>query len=306
MVRDKAWLTNGDSTQAVMSYDGATLVELDGTAGKPNPARGKYILYALNRVWMINTDGRESDTDFSALFNSSGVAIEPDDGVAWPAANVLEIAKNDGDQLFGGLLWSGTVFFFKAKSIHRLSGVDEQNFVTLPHALGIGTRFRRTIAITDNVPHFLGPDGVYAMPGGVPRNITRLIQPDFDDILQVDVRTRFRRWSDKIDFDAGTFVDTRSDGPPGSIILGNGDNVLLDNFTVGLNPRWQNTSGYITETSFPFSSAHLARSASNPSFSVAQSLQLPAQHKAGLWRFSFRSRLGQSINPREWVIMKMM
>jgi hypothetical protein len=115
VIRDKLWLTNG--SDSVMTWDGTTLVELDGTGGTPNVPLAKYIAYHDERVWLYGLANDLSSLRFTALVNSSGTEIAPDDASAWPTDNEIQISEGDADIGTGIFLYRG--YLYTSKQIGR-------------------------------------------------------------------------------------------------------------------------------------------------------------------------------------------
>lgn len=179
VVRDKLWLTNG--SDSVRVYDGTSVSVLDGTAGTPNVPKGKFIAYFDERVWLYQISGARSKAAFSALTDTSGTVIAPDNANAWPSSNTLQISEGDADIGTGMVLYRGNLYLFKQYSIWRLVGYDEYTYTRVKTRASSGTRFNESIQICDNLVHFIGIDGIYVFDGEESVRISDLIDPASSD-----------------------------------------------------------------------------------------------------------------------------
>ena len=210
VIRDKLWLTNG--SDAVMTWDGSTLTTLDGTGGTPNVPRGKYIAFHDERVWIYGINGDLSSLRFSALANTSGTFIDPDNASAWPTDNEIQISEGDADQGTGIFLYRGFLFCSKQYSIWRITGYDEYTFTRVKTRSSTGTRFQESIQVKDNLVHFIGVDGFYVFDGEDSKRISDIVDPvsseegvfAFRNLQQPLLNTRFWNVTDQGDFNAGT------------------------------------------------------------------------------------------------------
>lgn len=214
VIRDKLWLTNG--SDSVRTFDGATVVVLDGTAGSPTVPKGRYIEYMDERVWIYHTSGARSGLYFSALADSSGTAIAPDSANAWPAANLLQISEGDADFGTGLILYRGYLHAFKQYSIWRIVGQDEYTYTRVKTRASTGTRFSESVQILDNLVHLLGTDGIYVFDGEDAERVSDIIDPasssqaafGFDQIGQPNTNTLFWQTEDTADWNLGTVPAT--------------------------------------------------------------------------------------------------
>src|SRR5437762_5429875 len=210
VIRNKLWLTNG--TDAVMTWDGATLVTLDGTAGTPNVPKGKFIEYHDERIWLYGINGDLSALRFSALTNSSGTEIEPDNAVAWPTDNEIQVSEGDADVGTGIWLYRGYLYCSKQYSVWRIVGYDEYTYTRVKTRASTGTRFQESVQIKDNLVHFIGVDGFYVFDGEEAKRVSDIIDPAspdtgvfaFRNLQQVLLNNQFWNVSKTTDFVAGT------------------------------------------------------------------------------------------------------
>lgn len=210
VIRDKLWLTNG--SDSVRTFDGTTVTVLDGTGGTPNVPKGKYIGYHDERIWMYHMPSSRSETRFSALVNSSGTIIEPDNASAWPSDNSLQISEGDADFGTGILLYRGYLHFFKQYSIWRLVGYDEYTYSRVKTRASTGSRFNESVQVLDSLVHFIGVDGIYVFDGEETDRISDLIDPatasqtafGFNELQQPNVNNQFWEVASTSDWNAGT------------------------------------------------------------------------------------------------------
>jgi hypothetical protein len=217
VIRNKLWLTNG--SDSVMTWDGSTLVELDGTGGTPNVPKGKFLEYHDERVWMYGIDGDLSASRFSALTNSSGTQIAPDNASAWPTDNEIQISEGDADIGTGIFLYRGYLYCSKQYSVWRIVGYDEYTYSRVKTRASTGTRFQESIQIKDNLVHFLGVDGLYVFDGEEAKRISDIIDPAssdegvfaFRNLQQPLLNNQFWNVSDTADFASGNEPTNLSD-----------------------------------------------------------------------------------------------
>lgn len=210
VIRDKAWLMNG--SDPVMTWDGTTLVVLDGTAGTPNVPKGKYVEYHHERVWLYGISANLSSCRFSALANSSGTEIAPDNASAWPTDNQLQISEGDADQGTGIFVYRGYLYCSKQYSIWRIVGYDEYTYTRVKTRSSTGTRFQESIQTKDDLVHFIGVDGLYVFDGDNSKRISDIIDPAFPatgvfafrNLQQALLNSKFWNVSVTTDINAGT------------------------------------------------------------------------------------------------------
>jgi hypothetical protein len=272
VIRDKLWLTNG--SDPVMTWDGSTLTQLDGTGGKPNVPKGKFIEYNDERVWLYGIDGDLSAMRFTALADSSGVEIAPTHASAWPTDNEIQISEGDADIGTGIFLYRGYLYCSKQYSIWRIVGYDEYTYTRVKTRASTGTRFQESIQIKDNLVHFIGVDGLYVFDGEEAKRISDIVDPAtseegvfaFRNLQQPLLNNQFWNVSDtaafaagtdpanlstdddkltlipaddsQANFNAGTLTNTTADDNPGSLQLSRSDSTsqLITSGLTGLLP----------------------------------------------------------------------
>ena len=233
VIRDKLWLTNG--TDPVMTWDGSSLVELDGTGVLPDVPKGKFIEYHDERVWMYGIDGDLSAVRFSALTNNSGTEIAPDNDDAWPSDNELQISEGDADIGTGIFLYRGYLYCSKQYSVWRIVGYDEYTYSRVKTRASTGTRFQESIQIKDNLVHFIGVDGLYVFDGEEAKRISDIIDPAssaegvfaFRNLQQPLLNNQFWNVSETADLNAGT-KPANLDSTDDSLQLVPADDTLAD------------------------------------------------------------------------------
>ena len=216
VIRDKVWLTNGSDD--VMTWDGSTLTTLNGGGGTPDVPTGKYIEYHDERVWIYGITSDLSAVRFSALANSSGTEIAPDNASAWPTDNEIQISEGDADQGTGIFLYRGYLYCSKQFSIWRIVGYDEYTYTRVKTRSSTGTRFQESIQIKDDLVHFIGVDGLYVFDGENSKRISDIIDPAsaeqgifaFRNLQQPLLNTRFWNISSTADINTGTVPNNLS------------------------------------------------------------------------------------------------
>jgi hypothetical protein len=210
VIRDKLWLTNG--TDSVRVYDGSTTTVLDGNNGNPNVPKGRYIDYHDERVWLYHIPSNRSQCAFSALTDTSGTIIAPDNANAWPSSNTLQVSEGDADFGTGLLLSRGYLHFFQQYSIWRLVGYDEYTYTRVKTRSSTGTRFNESVQVLDSFVHFIGIDGIYVFDGEDSQRISDFIDPDsasqtafgFNQLQQPNTNNQFFQVQKTSDWNLGT------------------------------------------------------------------------------------------------------
>jgi hypothetical protein len=220
VIRGKLWLTNGNDS--VMTYDGTTLTLLDGSGSTPDVPIAKYISYHDERVWLYGVANDPSSLIFSALTDSAGVEITPDDADAWPSDNEIQISEGDDDIGTGLFLFRGYLYASKSFSIWRVVGYDEYTYTRVKTRSSTGTRFQESVQILDNLVHFIGVDGLYTFDGEDSKRVSDIIDPSssdpgvfaFRNLQQPLLNNQFINVSETADWNLGTFphnLSTASD-----------------------------------------------------------------------------------------------
>lgn len=251
-IRDKAWLTNGQD--AVRTYDGSTVVVLDGNGGTPNVPKGKFIAIWHERVWLGDVTSARSSARFSALVDSSGNDIAPDHASAWPASNAITFGTDDGDVLCGLKPYLGVLHVFKANSIYRVDGTDEFTYQPFKTTATTGCRIQESIQERNDLLEFIGKDGVYEFDGNTTTKVSEAIESidlnqfSFSNIQQGTNQSLTRAWTTEGDFTAGTLTGITATRQTGSL--------LVDNYTYAADllpasdtPAWTKATGRTTSES---------------------------------------------------------
>lgn len=209
----KAWLTNG--VDDVFTYNGTTVTELDGNtyaSGKtPNVPKGKYIAFHNGIVFTYNHPNNNSQVIHSAVASTQTVpvALAPDSEWAWPndAERTFYVGRGDGE--VGTAMFShlGTLYFGKEKSLYRLFGFDETEFVPVLVSRDIGIVSHETVSFIDGVPYFLGKNGVYEL-NGIPVPASNKIKNDITRSVNNVSRIVANTWDVQSEFARGSFSGT--------------------------------------------------------------------------------------------------
>lgn len=210
VVRGKLWLTNGSDD--VMTWDGSSLVLLNGDGSTPEAPIAKYISYHDERVWLYGISGEPSSLRFSELTDDAGTEITPDDEDAWPADNELQISEGDADIGTGLFVYRGYLYASKSFSFWRITGFDRYTYTKVKTRSSTGTRFAESIAELDNLVHFIGVDGLYTFNGETSERISDPIDPanpepgvfSFRNLQQPLLNNQFWNLSDSADWAAGS------------------------------------------------------------------------------------------------------
>lgn len=210
VIRDKLWLTNG--SDAVRVYNGSTVIILDGSLGNPDVPKGRYIAYHDERVWLYHIPSNRSQAAFSALTDSAGTIIAPDNTSAWPTSNTLQISEGDADFGTGLILYRGYLHFFKQYSIWRLAGYDEYTYTRVKTRASTGCRFNESLGILDSLVHLIGVDGFYVFDGEETERISDIIDPatasqtafGFNQLQQPNTNNQFWEVASTDNWNAGT------------------------------------------------------------------------------------------------------
>lgn len=216
VIRDKLWLTNG--SDSVRTYNGTTVVVLDGTGGTPTVPKGRFISYHDERVWLFHIPSNRSQIAFSALTNSSGDDIDPDNASAWPSDNTLQISQGDADYGTGLIVYRGYLYMFKQYTIWRLIGYDEYTYSRVKCRASTGTGFNESLQIVDNFVHMIGIDGIYVFDGDDADRISDIIDPatatqaafGFNQLQQPNAKKQFWEVASTSDWNAGTVIPTNA------------------------------------------------------------------------------------------------
>lgn len=207
--RGKVWLTNGNDS--VRTYDGTTVVVLDGTAGTPNVPKGKYVFYYHERVWVYNISGKRSSVRFTALTDNTGAEIAPDDATAWTATNEIKIGDGDGDFGTGLFLYNQKLHAGKTKSIWRMEGIDEFSYFPFKTRAEIGPRILENVALLDGLLQFVSLGGYYTFDGDTTERVSDILNPtsglgnlSVSDIQSPDTNQQFWLQNTAADFNAGS------------------------------------------------------------------------------------------------------
>lgn len=121
---------------------------------------------------------------------------------SWAAADFIDIAVDDGEEITGLVTLYDRLFIFKRRSIYQLSGTSVGNFRVDLVSQGIGACSGWSIATVENAIIFLSDRGFYEFTGSVPILISDGIQVTLLGLNQtrtefahgVHYKRRFQYW----------------------------------------------------------------------------------------------------------------
>jgi hypothetical protein len=151
------------------------------TGGKHVP-KGKYMIFAGNRIWMTGISSDPSAVWFSELV-SIGEGGAQGDPTAWPKTNVVRFDSSDGKPITGiGLAGPYVVVFKERKTwvIHDLNTGANRRIADT-----IGCVSHRSIVETTGGTFFLTADaGVYVLEGSRLQELSYKVRPTILGINQ--------------------------------------------------------------------------------------------------------------------------
>lgn len=217
VIRDKLWLTNG--SDSVRTFDGTSVVVLDGSGSTPDVPKGRFIDYHDERVWLFHVPSARSAVYFSSLTDASANIIDPDNVAAWDTSdNFLQVSEGDADFGTGMILYNGYLHFFKQYSIWRLVGYDEYTYTRVKTRASTGTRFNESVQVLDSVILLIGVDGIYVFDGDTTVRISDIIDPatasqtafGFNQLQQPNTNNIFWEVTATADWNAGNVPENVS------------------------------------------------------------------------------------------------
>lgn len=220
VVRNNLWIVNGSTHP--YTWDGSTTTILDGRANTPNPtpARGRYVAFWKERVWLARTLADPSILAWSALTDSSGNDLNPSTGtLSWPATNAVYVDRDAGSPIYGIKVYRDNLYVFKDNGIWRIAFNNDFDIAIIKTLSSVGCRFGSSIVELDNLLYFTGPDGIYAFDGDNSTRLSDKIANRFASISQPTTSEGQKIWTDEGDFDNGTVFNTTWTVASGSVIL---------------------------------------------------------------------------------------
>lgn len=158
-----------NGVDAPQYYDGAAAATVNWTAAVGAVPNGKYILYANNRVWVASGD---------RVFWSN--VADPRD---WPAANVAQFGRGDGEDITGIGTVGPYILVFKSNKCWVIYDLDTGANRRIGD--GIGCVAHRSIVETPAGTIFLSEDqGVMSTDGAAFKRLSDRIKPLLEDINQ--------------------------------------------------------------------------------------------------------------------------
>ena len=189
----------------------------------------EFLEFDQDTVWCGRTTANKSSVFFSNRTNTTtGELIDPSSGTAWPAANELRLAENDGAALRGLKKYLGTIVACKDNSVWVLEGNDEFDFSFRRMVNNVGC-FNDTMVEVNGLLYFLGSQGIYKFDARQAVRVSDKIRTVFSSV-QIPATNRFtKEWTSQSDFDAGSKNNIQTDNPAGSIRIF--ESVNIDSFT---------------------------------------------------------------------------
>jgi len=205
-VRDKIWFTNG--SDSVFTYDGSTVAVLDGRvySGTPTPfvPKGKYIVYDTGIVWVFNSTTSESAAHFCNEFSTDGSKITPDNSLAWPVENQLNINFGDGFPITSAFSFDG-LYIGKENGIYRIVGQNADTYGVIKTKSEVGPLSNDSVVLGDNLVYFFNKNGIYKFNGSDSIEISYGIKNEIDSVSANATRIVNSVWTENADFNRGSF-----------------------------------------------------------------------------------------------------
>lgn len=146
---DKIYLTNGDTTDGLMSWDGTNLTKI---VGAPN---GKYVLYYKNHLYVAG----DPSAPYRLYISDQG------DPTTWPVNNYEDLTDGIGG-ITGMKQLGDSLVLFKEKDAFLMKGEDPSDYVFInTYAGGKGCVSHWSIVQIENGLIYLSRDGVYLFTG---------------------------------------------------------------------------------------------------------------------------------------------
>lgn len=196
--RNKMWCSNGFEPN--FTWDSSTRVTLNGTVGTPNVPKFKYMIYYQDRVFGLNTSANGSSLDYSAIVSTENRILAPDDFLAWPAINRVNVGQGDGQVGQGLWVQDGLLRVAKQNSIYTIYGTEP--YIPKKTDSQVGLVSNDSVVILDGNAYFIGPNGIYENL----RRISDAFAPDIDTFQRDTTRVLDKTWDTQNDFSAGSFI----------------------------------------------------------------------------------------------------
>jgi len=154
-INDNTTTTYTDNTASITTNE-----IINDYRGDLEPCR--YCEVFGNRVWFAN-----SQTYSSGLYFSEAGTFD------FPAANLIQVDRGDGDEITGIKAAFGGLVIFKRRAIHFLTGDGPTSYQVRPVVVGRGTVSAQTVKKTPKGLYFLADDGVYLWDmNGEPQDVS--------------------------------------------------------------------------------------------------------------------------------------
>lgn len=202
--RNKVWFSNGVNSVFTWDINGVKQV-LDGTLGTPNVPKFRYLVYYQERVFGFNTAVNASQLQWSDLSSTGGAAIAPDNFLAWPVFNALNIGAGDGTVGTSLWLYRGQLQVGKERSIYTLYGTNSSNYFARKTEAQAGVSSNESVVVLDGLTNYKGYDGIYAYDGQTSKRISDDIIPNVQAINDSPNSIINNTWETQADFLRGYF-----------------------------------------------------------------------------------------------------
>ena len=143
-----------------------------------------YAWIHRNTLILANAGGSEKSTIYFSKIN---------DIDAFPVTNFEYVARNDGDEITGGVFYNNSSWIFKNNSVWRLVGNDIDDFRLIPMPGFPGCSAPKTIKIDENSGYlyWLHNTGLYRTNGSVPERVTERIDNLFSQSTNKHISSFF-------------------------------------------------------------------------------------------------------------------
>ena len=211
--QDKLFILNGTTVFQFWNGITSTTTELTATQSGFSFPKGQFGTLLFDRIYVGNTSVNSSEVRVSRFVDDAGVAITPDNILAWPNALQIPVAQDDGDVITSLKSLFDRVYVHKENSFWAILNVNEGALVPATvinvHPT-IGTPMGGSVSVFENFLIFTSRDAIYGHDGRSVRRLSDNIEPEYVNLQQQ--LSFFRKIIDtsQADFDQGTKTDTET------------------------------------------------------------------------------------------------